>query len=111
MAPSSQAIQLADEVRLPAALMPPGTNPPPPAVAAATAQITDTFYQELQAGVSRPQAGQEAPRTTDDTAIIPENFATRLARQRADEQFRALYGDEKYIQQTLNSAIEVLLPP
>lgn len=102
----AQAIQLADDVRLPAALLPQGPPNLPPAVAEATAEIANTFYRELQAATPQAPPGED-----QDTTLIPKTPRTEQIRQLADEQFRALYGDDRYIQQTLNSAIEVQLPP
>jgi len=104
------AIQLATDVRLPAAIVPMNQEDMPPAVAAAVGEIGSQFYRDLFAVATHPQAGQVTPQQVDDTAIIPNGPVTNHLRQSADERFRALFGDEKYIQHNLASAIEVMLP-
>jgi hypothetical protein len=126
---AGRAIQLAENVRLPAAFMAQSepemaaltisTN----AVAAANLAITDSFYQQLAAGVAAqpaPAAHPEANRSgmmpvtptpgTEDTTVIPPGPEVASARESADELYRALFGDEAYGRMTLHSALEVRLP-
>ena len=109
------AIQLADDVRLPAALMPSEAIEMPDAVTAATQEISDRYYQELQASTARPsaaeaEAAQKSSSEEKSTHVIANSPETEQIRYRADQQFRVLHGDERYNQQILNSAIEVMLP-
>lgn len=110
-APPIHAIQLAADVRLPAAMVPMVQQNQPPAVAAAAAEVGNHFYQNLLTSAANPPTPQEAPPVVNDTAMITNGPVTDHLRQAADELFRALYGNEKYIQQTLASAIEANLPP
>jgi len=139
---AARAVQLNDDVRLPAALMPQGQDDLPPAVAAAAVEIGNSFYRKLQnrsaahqkppessnnvtystmvpKGPESPNLSQTAgqqppsfqvPDTAEDLTLIPNTPDTEQIRKQADEQFRALYGDEKFIRQTVSSAIEVRLP-
>jgi hypothetical protein len=107
------AIQLADDVRLPAALMPSEAIEMPDAVTAATQEISDRYYQELQASAARPSAAEEDQKSSSEensTRVIANSPEAEQIRYRADQQFRVLHGDERYNQQILNSAIEVMLP-
>jgi len=126
---AGRAIQLAEDVRLPAAFM--AQSEPEMAdlaittevVAAANLAITDSFYQQLAAGVAAqpaPAAQPEANRSgmipvtptpgTEDTTVIPPGPEVASARESADELYRALFGDEAYGRMTLHSALEVRLP-
>jgi hypothetical protein len=122
-----RAIQLAENVRLPAVLMVPDpteTNlqcAPAPAVTAATRQIAGSFYQELAAGtairpsaVEKPVAGilqpSDTPADDDNTTVIEPGPVVENARSRANEAYRALFGDDAYNRRTMDSAIEVSLP-
>lgn len=99
------AVRLADDVRLPAALIPDAEANLTPAVTAATAEIGNTFYRELQETANNNTSNQEA-----DTATIFNDPNTEQALTRADEQYRALFGDEDYNRKTAESHIEVNLP-
>ena len=105
--PSAQAIQLADDVRLPAALMPRNLANQPPEVAAAAVEIANTFYRDL----ANESLSRQVHQSGETTTMIQNSPTTERIRQNADEQFRALYGDEQYNRHTLYSAIEVMLPP
>lgn len=99
------AVQLADDVRLPAALIPDAGANLTPAVTAATAEIGNTFYRDLQVTANNETSNQEA-----DTATISNDPNTEQALIRADEQYRALFGDEDFNRKTAESHIEVNLP-
>lgn len=104
--PSSlPAIQLADDVRLPAALMPHGTANESPIVAAARAAIGDRFYRELQ-----EIAAKETQTEADATVIIHKSPATENALKRANEEYRAFFGDEAFNRKTMDTHLEVKLP-
>jgi len=140
--PTIRAIQLNDDVRLPAALMPLGQENWPPAVAAAAVEIGNTFYRKLQERAAVLQGTREdsnngmeptmvsnspesahlsqntasptdlqAPEIAEDFTLISNTQDAEQIRRQADEQFRALYGNEQFIRQTVNSGIEVRLPP
>ncbi len=106
-----QAIRLADDVKLPAALMPEKLHNTSPEIAAARSEIINCFYRDLQAGIINSGESPKFSEPSEDSILIPQNFRTERIRQAADQQFKALYGDSKYIQQTLHSAIEVMLSP
>ena len=111
---SAQGVRLADDVRLPAVLMPQYDHNPTPAVVAANLEIANTFYRDLQtkaAGSTSAPRDEEAPGNGDHTKVISNTPTTVQIRRLADEQFRALHGDERYTRQTLDSSIEVALPP
>ena len=109
--PSAQAIQLADDVRLPAALMPSGLADVPPEVAAAAVEIANTYYRNLQAETTTPRTHPTPFIDGKDTTLIRNTPGTERIREDADEVYRALYGDTQYIRHTISSAIEVNLPP
>ncbi len=102
---SLPAIQLADDVRLPAALMPHDTSKESPEIAAARAAIGDRFYQELQ-----ETAAKEPPSEADTTTVIHKSSATENALKRANEEYRALFGDEAFNRKTMDTHLEVKLP-
>ncbi len=108
---AGQAIRLADDVKLPAALMPEKLPNISPEITAATTEIVNCFYRDLQAGIINSGESPKFSEPSEDSILIPQNFRTERIRQAADQQFKALYGDSKYIQQTLHSAIEVMLSP
>lgn len=101
-----RAIQLADNVQLPAVLMvqdrPTTTTPQ---LAAAISGIGDAFYQKLAASTA-----PGATSGTQDSAVIEPGPEVAQARDLANETYRALFGDEAYNRQTMNSVIEVQLP-
>lgn len=111
---TTRAVQLAANVRLPAAVIPIDEAGVPPAVAEAGKEIINGFYRELQAyaedELSHPDHQTVDATSGDETTIIPVSAATDRIRHWADEQFRAQYGNEKFIQQTHHSAVEVRLP-
>lgn len=102
---SLPAIQLADDVRLPAALMPHNTAGESPIVTAARAAIGDRFYRELQ-----EIATNETQPEADATVVIHKSPATENALKRANEEYRALFGDEAFNRRTIDTHIEVNLP-
>jgi hypothetical protein len=115
----ARGIQLADNVQLPAvilalnsALKDPNKKVPAP-VAAAMQGIIDTFYQDLAVSVQNDPAigGTEVSSTeTDSTILIQPGPAVESARKRANETYRALFGDEAYGQMTMNALLESRLP-
>jgi len=108
--PSATAIQLESDVRLPAALLPPYLVNQPIPVDAAVQEITNAFYRRLQA-VADADGNSKEIRGSEDTIMISQNPSTAHARDLANEQYRALFGNEAYNQKTLESTIEAQLPP
>lgn len=116
----AQGIQLAGDVRLPAAIMAlaelakPSAEPIPPAVVAAQREIVAKFYQEVAASVPPPNISPGVAEISEEiqttTVVIPPSESVDAARHRADEQYRTLFGDAAYNRQGIGSAIEVRLP-
>ena len=112
----ARGIQLAENVRLPAAVMAlaeitkPTAAPVPPAVAAAQREIVEKFYQEIAAEMARPNIFPTPELEEATTVVISPSKTVADARHRADEQYRTLFGDAAYNRQGISSAIEVRLP-
>lgn len=135
-----KGIRLADDVKLPAVILAinaaerdPQKNIPEP-VKAAMRGIVDTFYRDLADSAAATQApnstskppdsATEAPDsasqtpeptaaesvTEDDTIVIRPGPAVEEARERANETYRALFGDAAFDQMTMNALIESQLP-
>lgn len=104
-------IRLGNDVRLPAALMHQATATvaTTPEIAAARQGIIDSFYQELSTHAAGPQLNSPIV-GAESINIIPTGQDTDAARKRADEAYRALYGNEAYNRHSINSALEVRLP-
>lgn len=123
---ASPAIQLGANVQLPAALMAQGTwasNPSlanSPAAMAANEEIVNSFYRELSERLSEipPTPNGESPaqppasglQTVDATLIVSEGPIIQDVRERANQRFRTLYGNEAYNRLMMNAAIESSLP-
>jgi hypothetical protein len=103
------AIRLADDVRLPAALMPHDTSGESPVVTAARAAIGDRFYRELQE-IAAKEAPTEATTEAEATVVIRKSSATEAALKRANEEYRAFFGDEAFNRRTMDTHIEVKQP-
>jgi hypothetical protein len=103
------AIRLADDVRLPAALMPHDTAGESPIVTAARAAIGDRFYRELQE-IAAKEAPTEATTEAEATVVIRKSFATENALKRANEEYRAFFGDEAFNRRTMDTHLEVKQP-
>jgi hypothetical protein len=129
---------LADNVQLPGALMPDDeAATTSPEINAAIRSIGDTFYQTIAAtpaATSSPAGESASPIATagqsatadqsapgggvadptsgarDDTTVIAPGPDVERARDIADETYRAMFGNDAYNRQTLNSTIEVNLP-
>jgi hypothetical protein len=84
-------------------------NQPVP-VDAAVQEITNAFYRRLQA-VADADGNSKEILGSEDTIMISQNPSTAHARDLANEQYRALFGNEAYNQKTLESTIEAQLPP
>jgi hypothetical protein len=122
-----RAVQLAANVRLPAALMDLAETAVDnrisvsPAADAAKRDIATAFYQRLASDATagpawrqpspadRPDAAAPEAGTADTGMIEPGPVADN-ASTLANESYRALFGDDAYNRQTMNSAIEVRLP-
>ena len=112
-----KGIQLADNVKLPAVILAitavkndTGTKIPAP-VAAAMRGIVDTFYRNL-ADSADPVGSGSSPEasSTEDTIVIHPGPAVEKARKRANETYRALFGDVAYDQMTMRALMEAQLP-
>lgn len=107
-------IRLADNVQLPAVVLainavennPQSTLPEP--VAAAMHAIVDTFYQDL--AESSRQNGSVTSPDEEGTVVIQPGPAVESARARANETYRALFGDDAFNRLTVNTALEVRIP-
>jgi hypothetical protein len=106
----SRTIQLGSNVRLPAALMHQASvTATTPEITAASQGIIDSFYQEIS--IQAPRAQLNPPDAEiKDTRTIPASPETDGARRRADDTYRALYGNETFNRHSINSALEVHLP-
>lgn len=107
------AVRLADEVQLPAVILtlneervdPDNLTPQP--IKDAMNSIVDTFYQDLaKAALEGEHAGQDP----DGTYIIGKGSAVDRARDRANEIYRALFGEDAYNRMTMSAALEAQLP-
>ncbi len=105
---SPVAIQLAENVALPTAVLALADNPLNSPLSASDRRIAEeiatAFYQELASSA----AVTAGPRT--ETIIITPGPAVELARRHADESFQAFFGDTHYMKNQMESAIEVRLP-
>lgn len=121
-----RAIQLAANVQLPAAVMAKGTwaaNPSlanSPTAMAANEEIVNSFYRELSERLSEPpptrngESSTEPPATDSQaadptTVVVTEGPIIQDARERANQRFRTLYGNEAYNRLIMNAAIEPTL--
>jgi len=84
---------------------------------AALQHVADAFYQDLATKAQARLANQESPggqlvQAPDggETLIIQPGPDVEHARQRANELFRALFGDDRYNQFTMQSAMELSVP-
>jgi hypothetical protein len=109
LAQSPIAIQLAEDVALPAAILaladPTHNSPLSANDRRICEEIANAFYQELSCS-----AVVTADRLHTETIIITPGPAVDLARRHADERFQALFGDAHYMKNLTESAIEVRLP-
>jgi hypothetical protein len=86
-----------------------------PTSGAANQAIADTFYGDLLSGsnhANKKRIGDGPDGGPEDggEVLIPTGPAVDRATHRADEAYRALFGDAAYNRQSMMSAIEVLLP-
>ncbi len=95
--PDAGALELDPGVPAPAALMAAPQGNVSPTVAAAQQQLADSFVQNVNDALSQPAAG-----SSDDAAsqIYYDSLTT------ANEQYRALYGDAAYNQNTMQATLE-----
>jgi hypothetical protein len=120
------AITLADDFRLPAAVMHEAGHSGEAALTGELQRLNrrliDGFYSDLAAAAGRETGGPESARETDATAgvqsgpaslrdvvVHPGGFGERIRREH-DERFRALFGDGAYNSRLLEAAIERSLP-
>ncbi len=110
-----RGIRLASNVQLPAAIMAlgsprtvdPGRSPTP--VEQATRNIESSFYQDLLQASGEPTENIQNTEEEATTVIAPGR-EVEMARAKANEIYRALFGNEAYNRRTMESAIEVHLP-
>jgi len=91
---AARAVQLNDDVRLPAALMPQGQDDLPPAVAAAAVEIGNSFYRKLQNRVAPPQKTHESSKDGMDSTLVPKSPESHNLSQTADQQPPSLQAPE-----------------
>jgi hypothetical protein len=101
MTPASGAeayeLELDPGVPLPAALLQPDAGSQSPTVAAAQQQIADSFVQEVDNALGQPESPAGA-------AAVNETYYNSLTR--ANELYRALYGDQAYNAKTMQATLE-----
>lgn len=112
--PMIKAVQLAPDVRLPAASIPDHSGNVSPEVAATLQGMVDRFYRDLQslankAELENPGAAGGLEFPDEETALITNSAETDHALDHADEMFRAMFGQETFLERTLFSGTEVLL--
>jgi hypothetical protein len=84
-------------VPVPAALLEPEVGSQSPTVAAAQQQIADSFVQEVDNALGQPESPAGA-------AAVNESYYDSLTR--ANELYRALYGDQAYTNKTMQATLE-----
>lgn len=111
-------LRLAPDVRLPVAAMPHDLKITPIAQQALEQILTD-YYGDLAAGLKSPQSGDtphegqgplEESETGELTQIITNGPATDAARERADNRFKALFGNAAYNRMTMKTVLERQAP-
>ncbi len=121
--PSSHAkgIQLAGDVKLPAVVLainsteknPPNTVAEP--LTETMQEIVNTFYRDLNGHADRVETGRSLGVTNtqviaEDIIVIHPGPAEQTAREKANQTYRALFGDSAYNQMTMTAVIEVQIP-
>ena len=71
--------------------------------------ISDTFYGDLSSDLNDAN-NSNSPDAGPDEVLIPTGPEVDRATQRANEAYRAMFGDAANNRQSMMSAIEVLLP-
>jgi hypothetical protein len=107
-----RAVQLADGVRFPTAIIA-QTDPAlqdnlPAPVSSALQQIADDFDRQLAMIAEQANESSAANGEPADVAVVMPSQAVDEARNRADEQYRALFGEAAYLRQGLESGREAL---
>ena len=106
-------VQLAPDVRLPAAALPLDMKISPVAEKVLR-EIQNDYYREVRDGTLRVrgtlQDEAEDPLVTDaqgnQTLTIRRGSIEETARKRADERFKAIFGHAAYNRMTMNSLLE-----
>lgn len=118
--PSPLGVRLAANVRLPAAAMPNDLKLTEIS-RKALQDIVDDYYRELALGIvpqeevtdpeMKPsQTGQvETADNGDRTMVVTNGPVAEAARKRADQRFRALFGNAAYNRITMNAQMELLM--
>lgn len=107
------AVRLADDVPLPAVILAIHTeqndpeNKRPQPVKNAMKVIVDTFYQDLAKAAAQ---GEQKSIDPDGTHVIGKGPPIDNARTRANDVYRALFGDAAYNQMTMNAVLDAQLP-
>lgn len=119
-APSPLGVRLAANVRLPAAAMPNDLKLTEVS-RKALQDILDDYYRELALGIvpeeqvtdpemNPSQTGQvETADNGERTMIVTNGPVAEAARKRADQRFRALFGNAAYNRITMNAQMELLM--
>jgi hypothetical protein len=90
-----------------------------PAAMAANEEIVNSFYRELSERLAETPPTRDGESSTeplvtthqaeDATVIVSEGPIIQDARERANQRFRTLYGNEAYNRLMMNAAIESTL--
>lgn len=107
------AVRLSDDVQLPAVILtlnqdqadPENLTPQP--IKDAMKSIVDTFYQDLAKAALE---GDHVSQDPDGTYVIGKGNAVDRARDRANEIYRALFGEDAYNRMTMNAVLESQIP-
>lgn len=117
---SPLGVRLATNVRLPAAAMPNDLKLTEVS-RKALQDILDDYYRELALGIvpeeeavdpemNPPQTGQiETADNGERTLIVTNGAVADAARKRADQRFRALFGNAAYNRITMHAQMELLM--
>ncbi len=109
------AIQLAENSKLPAAIMALGSPSQltTPTVEVACRAMADAFYLDLAQKVGGKSATDDSPVDSmqeEPTTVINPGPDLDEAIYRSNELYRTLFGNDAYNGHSMNSAIEVMLP-
>jgi hypothetical protein len=78
-------------------------------------EIVNTFYRDLSNHADHVEVGNSpqvsnAQFTAEDTTMIHPGPAEQTAREKANQTYRALFGDSAYNQMTMTAVMEVQIP-
>jgi hypothetical protein len=117
----AKSIQLAGDVKLPAVLLAINSaekylsNTAAAPFTATMQEIVNTFYRDLSNHADHVEVGNSpqvsnAQFTAEDTTMIHPGPAEQTAREKANQTYRALFGDSAYNQMTMTAVMEVQIP-